>query len=90
MLESERLTDTTEGPRSSSNWMLSAWANPKSSFPCANKTEGKFQRQDHMHFNSMYVCQLKVANDRHGLTAQPKNVGIADLGFLEEAEGGVS
>ena len=30
----------------------------------------------------MYVCWLKVANDRHGLTAQPTNAGIADFGFL--------
>jgi hypothetical protein len=35
-----------------------------------------------MQFNSMYVCQLKVANDCHGLTAQPTNAGIVDFGFL--------
>ena len=27
----------------------------------------------HMQFNCMYVCTLKVASDRHGLMAQPKN-----------------
>ena len=36
----------------------------------------------HMQFNCMYVCTLKVAIDRHGLTAQPTNAGIADFGFL--------
>ncbi len=35
-----------------------------------------------MQFNSMYVCRLKVANDCHGLTAQPTNAGIADFSFL--------
>jgi hypothetical protein len=30
----------------------------------------------------MYVCMLKVAKDRHGLTAQPEDAGIADFGFL--------
>ncbi len=30
----------------------------------------------------MYVCTLKVAKDRHGLTAQPEDAGIADFGFL--------
>ncbi len=39
-----------------------------------------------MQFNCMYVCTLKVANDRHGLTAQLKNAGIADFGFLDSAE----
>ena len=39
----------------------------------------------HMQFNCMYVCTLKVANDCHGLTAQPKNAGFADFGFLESS-----
>jgi hypothetical protein len=30
----------------------------------------------------MYVCTLKVAKDRHGLTAQPEDAEIADFGFL--------
>ena len=28
-----------------------------------------------MQFNCMYVCTLEVANDRHGLTAQPAMIG---------------
>jgi hypothetical protein len=30
----------------------------------------------------MYVCTLKVTKDRHGLTVQPEDAGIADFGFL--------
>ncbi len=30
----------------------------------------------------MYVCTLKVAGDRHGLTLQPKKGGIVDFGFV--------
>ena len=40
----------------------------------------------HMQFNCMYVCTLKVANDHHGLTAQPTNAGFVDFGFLDRAE----
>ena len=39
----------------------------------------------HMQFNCMYVCTLKVANDRHDLTAKPKSAGFADFGFLESS-----
>ena len=39
----------------------------------------------HMQFNCMYVCTVRVATDRHGLTAQPKNAGFADFGFLESS-----
>ncbi len=46
------------------------------------KQKVTFNGKTHMQFNSMYVCQLKVANDCHGLTAQPTNAGIADCGFL--------
>jgi hypothetical protein len=46
------------------------------------KQKVTFNGKMHMQFNSMYVRRLKVANDRHGLTAQPKNVGITDFGFL--------
>ena len=56
--------------------------NPKiKHFNIPMKQKVTFNGKTHMQFNSMYVCRLKVANDRHGLTAQPKNVGIADFGF---------
>ena len=42
-------------------------------------------KKTHMQFNCMYVCTLKVAADRHVLTAQPKNAGFADFGFLESS-----
>ena len=50
------------------------------------KQKVSYQGKTHMQFNSMYVCTLKVAIDRHGLTAQPKNAGIADFGFLGSQE----
>ncbi len=34
----------------------------------------------------MYVCTLKVAGDRHGITAQPKRGDIVDFGFLGSQE----
>ena len=46
------------------------------------KQKVTFNGKTHMQFNSMYVCRLNVANDPHGLMAQPKNAGIADFGFL--------
>ncbi len=46
------------------------------------KQKVTFNGKMHMQFNSMYVCQLKVANDCHGLTVQPTNAGIADYNFL--------
>jgi hypothetical protein len=51
-------------------------------FNIPTKQKVTFNGKTHMQINSMYVCRLKVANDRHGLTAQPKNAGIADFGFL--------
>jgi hypothetical protein len=30
----------------------------------------------------MYVCTLKVAGERHGITAQAQRGGIVDFGFL--------
>jgi hypothetical protein len=57
--------------------------NPKiKHFNVPTKQKVTFNGKMHMQFNSVYVCQLKVANDRHGLTAQPTNAGIADFGFL--------
>ena len=61
--------------------------NPKvKMFHVPTKQKVTFQGKAHMQFNCMYVCTLRVANDRHGLTAQPKNAGIADFGFLDSAE----
>ena len=45
-----------------------------------------FKGKDHVQFNSMYVCTLKVAGDRHGITAQPKRGDIVDFGFLGSQE----
>ena len=61
--------------------------NPKvKMFHVPTKQKVTFKGKEHMQFNCMYVCTLRVANDRHGLTAQPKNAGIADFGFLDSAE----
>jgi len=45
-----------------------------------------YKGKDHMQFNSMYVCTLKVAGDRHGITAQPKRGDTVDFGFLGSQE----
>jgi hypothetical protein len=42
----------------------------------------EFNGKHHLQFNSIYVCTQKVAGDRHGLTEQLQNTGIAGLGFL--------
>ena len=61
--------------------------NPKvKMFHLPTKQKVTFGGIAHMQFNCMYVCTLRVANDRHGLTAQPKNAGIADFSFLDSAE----
>jgi hypothetical protein len=41
-----------------------------------------YDKKEHIQFNTMYVCTLKVAKDRHGLQKQPEDMGIADFGFL--------
>ena len=41
-----------------------------------------YKGKQHVQCNSMYVCTLKVAGDRHDLSAQPQNAGNADFGFL--------
>jgi hypothetical protein len=41
-----------------------------------------YNKKEHIQFNMMYVCTLKVAKDRHGLQKQPEDAGIADYGFL--------
>ena len=57
--------------------------NPKIKvFQVPTKQKVSFMGMKHMQFNCMYVVTLKVASDRHGLTAQPTNAGIADFGFL--------
>ena len=61
--------------------------NPKvKMFHVPTKQKVTFQGKAHMQFNCIYLCTLKVANDCHGLTAQSKNAGIADFGFLDSAE----
>ena len=30
----------------------------------------------------MYVCMVQFAGEKHGLTAQPQNAGIANFSFL--------
>jgi hypothetical protein len=58
--------------------------NPKiKMFQVPTKKKVSFAGMKHMQFNCMYVVTLKVASDRHALTVQPKNGGIADFGFLE-------
>jgi hypothetical protein len=41
-----------------------------------------YDKKEHIQFNTMYVCKLKVAKDRHGLQKQPEDAGVADFGFL--------
>ena len=61
--------------------------NPKvKMFHVPTKQKVNFQGKAHMQLNCMYLYTLKVANNCHGLTAQPKNAGIADFGFLDSAE----
>ncbi len=41
-----------------------------------------YHDKKHIQFNTMYVCTMKVAKNRHSLTAQPEDAGIVDFGFL--------
>ncbi len=41
-----------------------------------------YRKCEHIKFNLIYVCMLKVAKDRHSLIAQSEDAGIADFGFL--------
>jgi hypothetical protein len=41
-----------------------------------------YDKKEQIQYNTMYVCSLKVAKDRHGLQKQPEYAGIADLGRL--------
>ena len=54
--------------------------------PVLTKETVLYKGKQHMQFNSMYVCTLKVAGDRHGITAQPKRGDIVDFGFLGSQE----
>ena len=42
-----------------------------------------FQGRDHIQFNSMYVCTLKVAESRHSSVRITKDAGIAAFGKLK-------
>ncbi len=41
-----------------------------------------YKGKQHVQFNSMYVCTLKVAGERHGITAQAQRGEIVDFRFL--------
>ncbi len=41
-----------------------------------------YNKKEHLQFNTMYVCRLKVAKDRQDLQKQPEDAGIVDFGFL--------
>ncbi len=41
----------------------------------------EYKGKSHLQCNFKYVCTLKVAKDRHGLTLQPQDAGIIGLGF---------
>ncbi len=57
--------------------------NPKvKQSPVLTKVAVFYKGKDPMKFNSMYVCTLKVAGNRHGITAQPKRGDIVNCGFL--------
>ena len=65
--------------------------NPKvTHFRVPTKEFVTYNNKSHQQFNSMYVCTLKVAGDRHGLTSQPKKGGIADFGFLGSQDSAAS
>ena len=50
--------------------------------PVLSKETVFYKGKQHVQFNSMYVCTLKVAGERHGITAQAQRGEIVDLGFL--------
>jgi hypothetical protein len=50
--------------------------------PFPTKETVFYKGKDHIQFNSMYVCTLKVAGERHSITAQAQRGGIVDFGFL--------
>ena len=50
--------------------------------PVLTKETVFYKGKQHVQFNSMYVCTLKVANEQHGITAQAQRGEIIDFGFL--------
>ena len=50
--------------------------------PVLTKETVLYKGKQHVQFNSMYVCTLKVANEQHGITAQAQRGEIIDFGFL--------
>ena len=50
--------------------------------PFPTKETEHYKGKEHIQFNSMYVCTLKVAGERHDITAQAQRGSIIDLGFL--------
>jgi len=50
--------------------------------PVLTKETMLYKGKQHVQFNSMYVCTLKVAGERHGITVQAQRGGIIDFGFL--------
>ena len=50
--------------------------------PVLSKETVFYKGKQHVQFNSMYVCTLKVAGERHGITAQAQRGEIVDFGFL--------
>jgi hypothetical protein len=50
--------------------------------PVLTKETVLYKGKQHVQFNSMYVCTLKVAGERHGITAQAQRGEIVDFGFF--------
>ena len=50
----------------------------------------RYQGRDHIQFDSMYVCTLKVAESRHSRVRATKDAGIAAFGKRERGGGGGS
>ena len=50
--------------------------------PFPTKETVLYNGKHHIQFNSMYVCTLKVAGERHGITAQAQRGEIVDFGVL--------
>jgi hypothetical protein len=50
--------------------------------PVLTKETVLYKGKQHMQFNSVYVCTLKVSGERHGITAQAQRGDIVDFGFL--------
>ena len=47
--------------------------------PVLSKETVFYRGKHHVQFNSMYVCTLKVAGERHGITAQAQRGEIVDF-----------